>query len=355
MQNRGEKVNWRIKDLLIFHGRAQSPALVKGSTAGTARLSAEWVQIAKEIHAKYLPFGAIKQLHPKRWMKAKCISTANLITESTCLPLPTQQPGQQVCSLLPAVVSEVCFCLLFAHPFHGLTLSWGGRETIYVLDILIESFLKAVIMQRERRSETCIANLPCVSKGPRLSCDHLRCVSTHRSACGCFSAFYTHSFQFMEKGEQPTWSDFIRAEPIMVSRSENSEKQLGPDSKPLSYLLKGKEHKNHRTARLKISCSIDNGWGTERNPGEISLKDNEFWEVFFNVLQSVILFSEASFPSLTMRVSQLLHGMISFELKNRSKSSIMKLYTWPFRLINPNELNNIVASTEEFFCTSKNS
>lgn len=128
MQNRGVKGNWRIKDLLILYGRAQSPALMKGSTAGTARLSAGWVQIAKEIQAKYLPFGAIKQLHPKCWMKAKCFSSANLIMELTCLPLPTQQPGQQVCSLLPAVVSEVCFCSLFAHPFHGLTLSWGGGK-----------------------------------------------------------------------------------------------------------------------------------------------------------------------------------------------------------------------------------
>lgn len=80
----------------------------------------------------------------------------------------------------------------------------------------------------------------------------------------------------MEKGEQPMQSDFIRADAITVSRSENSEKQLGPDPKPLSYLLKAKEHKNHRTARSKTSSSINNGWGTERHPREVSLKDNEF-------------------------------------------------------------------------------
>lgn len=192
-------------------------------------------------------------------------------------------------------------------------------------------------MPSERWSETCIANLPCVSKGPRLSWDHLCFVSTHWSACGYFSAFYTHPFQFMEKGEQPMQSDFIRAETNTVSWSENSEKQLGPGSKPLSYLLKAKEHKNHRTARSKTSSSINNGWGTERHPREVSLKDNEFWEVFFNMLQSVVLLSEASLLSLTMRISQLLHGMISIEHKYRSESSIMRLYTRPFRLINPNE------------------
>lgn len=72
------------------------------------------------------------------------------------------------------------------------------------------------------------------------------------------------------------------------------------------------------------------------------------------MLQSVVLLSEASLLSLTMRISQLLHGMISIEHKYRSKSSIMRLYTRPFRLINPNELN-ILASIEEYLCASKNS